>query len=411
MSNTDRIIWTNARRKLKDLVPWERNPRQIKTDQAKRLVQSFEEFGQVETIAIGPNNEIYNGHQRLKVLMDKYGPEYEVEVRVSSRPLTEKEREKLTVYLHKGAAGEWDWDVLSNWNTPDLLEWGFEPFELSIVEEKEKEPPADPGAQISKAEELRDKWQVEPGQLWQVGEHRLICGDCTDAAVVARLMGDEKASCMWTDPPYGVEYVGKTKDALTIENDGSDNLPGLLTAAFMTAEKVLISSAPFYVAHPAGAIQLVFMTVLDAIGWRIHQQLIWVKDSMVLGHSDYHYKHEPILYGWTPGGGRPGRGKHEGSRWYGDNSQVSVFEIPRPKRSAEHPTMKPPELVEAHLKNSTRKGDAVYDPFCGSGTTLVACERLNRRGRGVEISPSYVGVTLERLYQMTGIEPVLLERA
>lgn len=132
MSSTDRIIWTNARRKLKDLVPWERNPRQIKTDQAKRLAQSFEEFGQVETIAIGPNNEVYNGHQRVNVLMDKHGPEYEVEVRVSSRALTEKEREKLTVYLHKGAAGEWDWDALSEWDTPDLLEWGFSETELGI---------------------------------------------------------------------------------------------------------------------------------------------------------------------------------------------------------------------------------------------------------------------------------------
>lgn len=134
MSDTDHIVWTNARRKLKDLVPWERNPRQIKTDQAKRLAQSFAEFGQVETIAIGPNNEVYNGHQRVNVLMDKYGPEYEVEVRVSSRALTEKEREKLTVFLHRGAAGEWDWDALSEWDVPDLLEWGFEEAELLGVD-------------------------------------------------------------------------------------------------------------------------------------------------------------------------------------------------------------------------------------------------------------------------------------
>lgn len=127
------IIWTNERRKLKDLKPWERNPRQITKDQAKRLVESFDEFGQVETIAIGPNNEVYNGHQRLNVLKDKYGEDYEVEVRVSSRELTEKQREKLTVYLHKGAAGVWDFDTLANeFELDDLLEWGFSEMEFGI---------------------------------------------------------------------------------------------------------------------------------------------------------------------------------------------------------------------------------------------------------------------------------------
>src|SRR5512139_4143682 len=130
---TDKITWTNERRKLSDLIPWPRNPRQIKTDQAKRLVESFDEFGQVETIAIGPGNEVYNGHQRLNVLAQKYGKDYEVEVRVSSRLLSEKEREKLTIFLHKGAAGDWDFDALANeFELDDLLEWGFRQYELGI---------------------------------------------------------------------------------------------------------------------------------------------------------------------------------------------------------------------------------------------------------------------------------------
>ena len=129
---TESISWTNSTRKLSELIPWPRNPRQIKTDQAKRLVESFEQFGQVETIAVGPDGEVYNGHQRLNVLMAQYGKDYEVEVRVSSRPLTEKEREKLTVFLHKGAAGEWDFDTLSEWDMDDLLDWGFKPFELGL---------------------------------------------------------------------------------------------------------------------------------------------------------------------------------------------------------------------------------------------------------------------------------------
>jgi hypothetical protein len=126
------IIWTNVTRNLGELSPWPRNPRQIKTDQAKRLAQSFDEFGQVEMIAIGPSNEVYNGHQRLNVLMSQNGPDYAVECRQSSRPLTEKEREKLTVFLHKGAAGEWNFDILSEWDVPDLLEWGFDEQDLGL---------------------------------------------------------------------------------------------------------------------------------------------------------------------------------------------------------------------------------------------------------------------------------------
>lgn len=130
----DRITWTNESRRLNDLIAWPRNPRQIKTDQAKRLVESFDTFGQVETIAIGPGNEVYNGHQRLNVLASKYGKDYEVEVRVASRALTEKEREKLTVFLHKGAAGEWNFDTLANeFEFAELLNWGFESWELGGV--------------------------------------------------------------------------------------------------------------------------------------------------------------------------------------------------------------------------------------------------------------------------------------
>ena len=133
MSESQAIYWTNERRKLSDLVPWPRNPRQIKADQAQRLVESLDEFNQVETFAVGPQNEVYNGHQRLAAWADKYGPDLEIDVRVSSRPLSEKEREKLTIFLHKGAAGEWNFDVLSEWDVPDLLKWGFKSYELGLA--------------------------------------------------------------------------------------------------------------------------------------------------------------------------------------------------------------------------------------------------------------------------------------
>jgi hypothetical protein len=203
------ITWTNETRKLSQLKPWPRNPRQITEKQAKRLNESFDQFGQVETIAVGPDNEIYNGHQRLNVLMAKHGANYEIECRVSSRELTEKEREKLTVFLHKGAAGEWDFDTLANeFELDDLLEWGFDKKELDL-DLWAGEMADDPGAQMDRAEELREKWGVNSGDLWQLGEHRLICGDCTDKEIVERVMGGEKAGAVVTDPPYNVSSEGR----------------------------------------------------------------------------------------------------------------------------------------------------------------------------------------------------------
>lgn len=263
---------------------------------------------------------------------------------------------------------------------------------LDDIAEKErleyaKKEPVDAEPQIDRAAELNEKWQVVTGDLWQIGEHRLLCGDSTRREDVERVMAGEKAVCMWTDPPYGVDYVGKTKDALTIENDGADGLLGLLTAVFAITNDILVDGAPIYVAHPPGALQMVFDKCFVDAGWKFHETLVWVKDSMVMGHSDYHYKHEPIIYGW--------KGKNR--FWYSGRDQVSVFEIARPKVSAEHPTMKPPELVEACLRNSTINGDLTFDPFIGSGTTMVACQNLSRKCRAIEISPNYCAVILERM--------------
>lgn len=266
------------------------------------------------------------------------------------------------------------------------------------------EPADDPGAQIDRAEELHEKWQTERGQLWQIGQHRLLCGDATSTDDVARLMGEERADMIWTDPPYGVEYVGKTADALTMQNDGADGLLALLRTAFGAAQQVCIASAPFYIAHPAGSLCLVFGDAIRAVGWRFHQTLIWAKDSMVLGHSDYHFRHEPIYYGYLPGDGRPGRGNHEGTRWFGDHSQTSLLEFDRPKRSAEHPTMKPAELVAHCIRNSSPLSGSIYDPFIGAGTTMVAAEQLGRICYGMDIEPKYVAVALERMSDM-GLTP------
>lgn len=243
---------------------------------------------------------------------------------------------------------------------------------------------------------------TEPGDLWTLGSHRLLCGDATDPQDVDRLMGEERAEVLWTDPPYGVDYLGKTADALTIEGDLPQGLEGLLNESFAQASRVLAPGARLYVCHPAGPASATFLGAFAAQGWRLRQTLVWVKDRFVLGHADYHYQHEPILYGHVPAGGRWGRGA---KGWYGGNARSSVFEIDRPAASREHPTMKPVELIRRCLADASVIGQVVLDPFAGSGSTLVACEMMGRRGFGVEIDPRYCDVAVDRFEALTGTVP------
>ena len=284
-------------------------------------------------------------------------------------------------------------------------EEGTEELLAALREAPKAEPPPagdDPEAP-SPGEALLEKWKVERGQTWAIGPHRLLCWDSRDRERLASFAGAERPGMMWTDPPYGVSYVGKTADAMTIENDdlSGDKLRPFLAEAFAAAP--LSAGAAAYVATPARSLHIHFLNAIADVGWRLHQTLVWVKSAFALGHSDYHYRHEPVLLAYLPGGGRRGRG---GDGWYGDNAQDSIFEFDKPSRNGEHPTMKPVELVEAMVRNSSPVGGLVFDPFCGSGTTLVAAHRLGRRGLGVELSPAYCAVILERLSAL-GLEPRL----
>lgn len=238
---------------------------------------------------------------------------------------------------------------------------------------------------------------VRPGDVYQLGAHRLICGDSTRAEDVDRVLEGAQVDVVWTDPPYGVDYESK---AGKVHNDGAEGLGALLQAAFAQCVRVLKPGGFIYVAHPAGTNSLVFYDAVRAAGLSFRQGLTWVKDALVLGHADYHYRHEPIIYAMKPAeAGRRGRG---GLGWYGDNAQTSVFEVPKPKRSDEHPTMKPVELIEAMLRNSTAPGHVVFEPFSGSGSTLIACERLGLQCSAVELSPLYVARTIARWEAFTG---------
>jgi len=277
-----------------------------------------------------------------------------------------------------------------------------------------KDPPEDPGPQINKAEELREKWGVETGQLWQLGEHRLICGDCTDATVVTRVMGGEKADLVVTDPPYAVDYAAKNRalqtigrsNRLTTDIEGDtlgteETAKAIWEPAFSNAYDASRNGAVIYCFAPQGGDQMMMMMMMMLRAkWndRLHQ-LIWRKNAPTfsMGRLDYSYQHEPILYSW--------RGTNHG--FYGDKAR-SIIDCDRPSASKLHPTMKPVELIEILIKNSSRSGETILEPFSGSGTTLIACERLGRRCRAVEISPANCAVAIQRWADMTGGTPELI---
>jgi site-specific DNA-methyltransferase (adenine-specific) len=240
---------------------------------------------------------------------------------------------------------------------------------------------------------------TRPGELIKLGRHRLLCGDARDSNSYRRVLGESKADMLVTDPPYGVSYEGKTRARLRIANDQSAGLEALLEESFEQVDRVLAAGAPLYVFAPAGRLCAVFHEAFEQAGWSLRQALAWVKDTLVLGHADYHFRHEQILYGFKPGDGRLGRG---GANWFGDHKQTSVFEFPRPRAAREHPTTKPPELLEAMLRNSSRRAAVVLDPFGGSGSTLVACERLGRTAVLIELDPRYADVIVERYERLTG---------
>jgi DNA modification methylase len=253
-----------------------------------------------------------------------------------------------------------------------------------LVEPEAEEPPAVPWTRL--------------GDVIELGPHRLICGDSTDPEVIERLMQGERADLVVTDPPYGVAYVGKSEDLAaerrTIANDnlGLEGTRDLVKRAAQAWP--LRPGGVWYVCSASGDMETMFRCGLLDAGHRVRQQIVWVKNALVLSHFDYHYKHETVLYGWTDGAGH---------FWCGSRTEVSVWEVKKPARSADHPTMKPIELVAKAITNSSRRGEIVFDGFGGSGSTLVAAHQLGRRARLVELAPGFCDVIVRRAREL-GIE-------
>lgn len=422
------IEWRNIKVKLGWLQPWGHNPRQSTKKQASRILESFNAFGQVQTVAVGPAFDVYDGHQRLSALLTLHGADYEIDARQSSRALTDDERRRLVIALHAGAQGAWDWDALGGWDETLLASAGMDAElleqmnrdaialrEMLSASDAANASDADAEPQMDKADELRKKWGVQRGQAWQLGEHRLMCGDSTSAGDVARLMKGEKASLVFTDPPYGVAIGAKNRllnsvqkaglNLADIEDDSlsPDDLKTKLLPAFQNIKRFVMSDdcTVFVTAPQGGELSMMMMMMMREAGLPVRHVLIWKKNAPTfsMGRLDYDYQHEPILMTWGKRHKRPMQGKHK----------TSVWEIDKPRASAEHPTMKPVELVVNALANNSDAGDAAFDAYSGSGTTIIACEQLRRKCRAMEIAPEYVAVALQRWADATGKAPALID--
>ncbi len=369
------------------------NPR-VNDAAVPHVVASIRRFGWQQPIVARPSGEVIAGNTRLKAADELNAAEVPVAW------FTGDSLDAVAYAIADNRSHEFaEWDevglakLLEELRAEDALEGvGFTGQQIDeLLAEIEAQAEAyevdDPGP-----EELPEDPVSQPGDLWILGRHLLLCGDARDPAKMEELLQGKQADLVWTDPPYGVSYEGKTADALTIQNDGQEGLGALLEAALGNAAKVCRPGAVWYVAAPAGPQFAQFGRVLTDLGvWR--QSLVWVKDAFVLGHSDFHYRHEALLYGWVPGGDhrRPPERTHD-----------SVWECDRPRCNAEHPTTKPLDLVTRALELSTKPNDLVLDPFLGSGTVLVAAEQQGRRCRGMELDPRYVDVAVRRWEQATG---------
>lgn len=361
--------------------PYSRNNRTHPQAQVDLIAKSIKEFGFNQPIVIDESNTVLVGHGRLLAAQ---------KLKLKDVPciqlpgLSEQHKSAYRILDNKlQNDSDWEFENLQV-ELNSLKESGFElePWGLDALEKlfpkDEPEVYEDDGGG-----ELPDETYIKLGDVIELGKHRVECIDCREAE---SLKG--RAALWITDPPYGVSYVGKTKDALTIQNDdcNQDEIKQLWRDATKYALESLRDGGSCYASVPSGPLNFVFLKEWIELEV-LHQQLVWQKGSMVLGHSDYHYKHEPILYGWKPGA------KHY---FISDRTKTSVLEFDKPSRSAEHPTMKPVALWAELISNSSRPGEIVLDTFLGSGTTLIAADQLGRICYGMEIEPKYCQVIIER---------------
>jgi site-specific DNA-methyltransferase (adenine-specific) len=387
---------------VSDLIPYIKNSRTHSDQQVAQIAASIKEFGWTNPILVDGDKGVIAGHGRLMAAR-KLG--YDKVPTIELSHLTPTQRKAYVIADNQLAMNAgWDTELLTI-ELNELLEdkfsldlLGFDADELAkllqpevvegLVDEDEvPEPPPDPITKL--------------GDIWILGNHRLMCGDSTSIEQIEKLCDGRQVDMWLTDPPYNVAYEGKTKDALTIQNDSMSNesFRQFLRDAYVAADVVMKSGAVFYIWHADSEGYNFRGAAFDA-GWKVRQCLIWKKSTIVMGRQDYHWKHEPCLYGWKEGAGH---------LWAADRKQSTILEFDKPSKNGEHPTMKPVALFEYQMLNNTKGGDIILDSFGGSGTTMIAAEKNGRVGYLMEFDPKYCDVIVKRWENFTGKKAVLSE--
>lgn len=387
---------------LKELKPAAYNPRKKlkKGDKEYEIIkQSLLKFGYVDPIIVNEDLTVIGGHQRLTVLKDL---NYET-AKCVIVDLPKEDEKALNIALNK-ITGQWDEALLADLLL-DLQEsdfnldlTGFEPPEiddiLSNVHDKELSED-----EFDVEEELKKPTVSRHGDIWQLGKHRVICGDSTKAETYKQLLDDRKANLVVTDPPYNVD-VEETAGKILNDNMSDGDFYQFLLSMFTQVENHMEDDASIYVFH-ADTEGLNFRKAFKDAGFYLSGCCIWKKNSLVLGRSPYQWQHEPCLYGWKK------KGKHQ---WFSDRKQTTIWEYDRPKSSKDHPTMKPIQLMAYPIQNSSMRGTIVLDPFLGSGSTLIAADQTGRVCYGIELDEKFVDVIVKRYIEVTGDTEVTVQR-
>ena len=387
---------------LKELKPAAYNPRKKlkKGDKEyEKIKQSLLKFGYVDPIIVNEDLTVIGGHQRLTVLKDL---DYET-AKCVIVDLPKEDEKALNIALNK-ITGQWDEALLADLLL-DLQEsdfnldlTGFEPPEiddiLSNVHDKELSED-----EFDVEEELKKPTVSRHGDIWQLGKHRVICGDSTKAETYKQLLDDKKANLVVTDPPYNVD-VEETAGKILNDNMSDGDFYQFLLSMFTQVENHMEDDASIYVFH-ADTEGLNFRKAFKDVGFYLSGCCIWKKNSLVLGRSPYQWQHEPCLYGWKK------KGKHQ---WFSDRKQTTIWEYDRPKSSKDHPTMKPIQLMAYPIQNSSMRGTIVLDPFLGSGSTLIAADQTGRVCYGIELDEKFVDVIVKRYIEVTGDTEVTVQR-
>jgi site-specific DNA-methyltransferase (adenine-specific) len=385
------------------LIPYAKNSRTHDDAQVAQIAASIKEFGWTNPILVDGDKGIIAGHGRLMAARKLGMTEVPVIELKDLTPTQKKayiiadnrlalnagwDNQLLTIELNELLADKFSLDLLGF--NADELNALLNPVEINegLVDEDEvPEPPPEPITKL--------------GDVWILGNHRLMCGDSTQIDQLEKLCNGRPVDMWLTDPPYNVAYEGKTKDALTIKNDSmsDDSFRQFLRDSYVAADVVMKQGAVFYIWH-ADSEGYNFRGAAHDTGWKVRQCLIWKKSTIVMGRQDYHWKHEPCLYGWKEGAGH---------LWAADRKQSTILEFDKPSRNGEHPTMKPVALFEYQMLNNTKGGDIVLDSFGGSGTTMIAAEKNGRVGYLMEFDPKYCDVIVKRWENFTGKTAVLSE--